>query len=182
MVAGRVRLPPVLQYAMSRRFFKTSFLKMATTNKTAPTFTYSLCHNVDGVNGFFVLRNREHLCETLADAVALADRFNEVTNSKRAYLATATKAYPEGGYHESVVYKAIGVSPDGQPHTHTLYFEHITHWITEEEFDSLPAWGENSRSELLTKFDSSYFCFTPEKSKTHYESVAAVLSNNAASL
>jgi hypothetical protein len=142
---------------------------MATTNKTAPIYSYSLCHNVDGINGFFVMKNREHLCETLANAVALADRFNEVTNSK-GYRATATKTY-EGGCIESVVYKTIGVSPDGQPHDHLLFSEFPVLWITEEAFDAFAEWGSGSKFEMLSANDASYFCFTPEKGKAYYEAI-----------
>lgn len=147
---------------------------MPNSTKKVSTYSYSVVHNVDGLNGFFILNNREHLCETLADAVSLADRFNEVTRST-AYAATATHHYASGGYNSTIVYKVIGVSPDGQPHGNCSFYEHPVAWITEEEYDALPEFGEGSRSELQRQH-GGYFSFTPARQRAYYAEMSERLS------
>ena len=138
-------------------------------NKKTDSYTYGVCHNIDGLNGFFTLSNREHLCQTLADAVALADRFNQVTGST-AYRATAQKNYADGnGYTASVVYKFIGVSPDGQPHENVSYFEHPVLWISEEQYDEMPEYGADGRLSLLNQHEAHYFRFTTARQIAYYK-------------
>ena len=127
------------------------------------TYSYSICHNVADGLGFFTLTNREGFCQTLEEAVALADKFNEVTNS-RGYRATATQHYKHGGYHSGVVYKVIGVSQDGQPHDHYAYTEFPVLWITEAEYDAMTDIGEGNRYSFLDEHKAIYFAFTREKS------------------
>jgi hypothetical protein len=138
-------------------------------NITTDTITYSVCHNVDDGMGFFTMSNREELCDTLEKAVIWADRFNEVTKSK-GYRATATKNYALlGGYVSSIVYKVIGVSPDGLSHDYLSYNEYPVEWITEAEFESFTDSGEDSRIKMLGNHDAAYFCFTRAKIKAMSE-------------
>ena len=154
--------------------FKTIY-KMS--NDKAYSYSFSICHNVADGLGFFTLTNRDEMCKTLADAVALADKFNEATGSQ-AYRATITKHYPQGGFNSGIVYKVIGVSPDGQPHSNLTYSEFPILWITEAEHDVLDE--NNLKFKLAADRGASYFVYTPEKGKSVHEELMKKIAESKA--
>jgi hypothetical protein len=119
-------------------------------------YSYSICHNVCGTEGFFQLAQHYEL-KTKGEAVQLADKFCKETGLENGYTPIVIQ-HLEKGYVSSVIWRVIGVlDADGNEHSNIQHNEFVVDWMSQSEYKEWEA--EYATHKIRKTLNAAYFKF-----------------------